>query len=124
MNAVIDQLNGAFGLSIPAFDHSEENVSRIFDQIDTRHGLVHRGGNHAIGVPRPTVARAELRDCYEAMLRAPRNAALLGQATDLYDLFASRATTPVAGSKSRRLALAVDESQVVLPLRRQHPPAV
>jgi hypothetical protein len=125
MNAVIDQLNDSFGLAIPPFDHSEANVARIFDQIDTRHGLVHRNGNQAIGVPRPTLARAELRNCYTAMLREPKNADLLAAATDLYDLFASRATTTKTGTSNGDAEIvALAETDDVIPLRRQHPPAV
>jgi hypothetical protein len=94
MNAVIDRINDAFGLGIGPFDHSEANVARIFDRIDQRHRVVHRRRDPDVGVPRPSPARADVLEQHKTELLAPRNAKLLAQARDLYNLFAAMSTRP------------------------------
>ncbi len=91
LSAVIGRINHRFGMRLPAFDQSAENVERVFDEIARHHALVHSGEDPASVVPRPVAARQELAERRRAELLDPRNAAQLAEAVRIYDFFVSKA---------------------------------
>jgi hypothetical protein len=91
LSAVIARLNQRFGLHIPAFDQSAENVEYVFDEIARHHALVHSREDPDSVVPRPMAAREAMTQQRRAELLDPRNAARLADAERIYDFFVTKA---------------------------------
>jgi hypothetical protein len=90
--AVIERVNLRFGTSFRPFEPTEENVDRIFREIEEDE---RRRARSADGlersVPRPSAVREELKASMLAAYRSPRLASLRSQADRLYATLATRA---------------------------------
>lgn len=82
---VIDRLNTRFGTSFARFDHTPDNVARVFAVIDDKQLEVHGRARYREAVARPDASRAEARARLSARLAEPRQQALVDQARSLHD---------------------------------------
>jgi hypothetical protein len=85
LSAVIERINERFGMRIPPFDGSPENLKRVTDEIATVHRLTHPRLESDLVAPRPTEARREVTARFRAELEQPRYARLLAEARELYN---------------------------------------
>ncbi|MGH9172167.1 MAG: hypothetical protein ACRD0Z_15065 [Acidimicrobiales bacterium] len=92
MSAVIARINERYHLGIPNWEHSQDNVQRIFADIDAHHAMVHPRLEHHRGVPHPSHLKDEAKEQYRAELLSPHNTALRVSAQQAYGYF-SRART-------------------------------
>lgn len=88
---VVDRLNTRFGTSFTRFEHTPENVARVFAVIDDKQLAVHGRDRYREAVARPDASRADARALLSARLAEPRNQALVERARALHDeLLAAR----------------------------------
>jgi len=80
---VTSRLNARFGTAFVAFDHTPENVERVFERIDERNRS-HFGSVVASAVPRPSADRDAMKASTRAALEAPAVTPLVGDAVELY----------------------------------------
>lgn len=83
--AVFERINSRFGTQFSLFDHTEENVNRVFSRIEERHRARNKGMLSETRVARPSTAKAETRQEIEPKLEAPKERKLLAKATAIYD---------------------------------------
>ena len=86
---VIRRLNDRFGTRFAPFDHTQENVARCFETIDTHY----KAGSTSVKytVARPLSARCVKKKALRARFRADRYAELRGEAARLYENLAHAA---------------------------------
>jgi hypothetical protein len=87
--AVIDRINGRFGTRFSLFQHTEENVRRVFSRIEERHKARNKGILLETRIARPSTAKAETRQEIEPELEAPKQRKLLAEATTIYEYLTS-----------------------------------
>lgn len=83
--AVIERVNERFGTDFSAFDHSEENVGKVFSRIEERHRARNGGTVFETRIARPSPAKQEARGRVMPELEAPEQRGLLEEATAVYD---------------------------------------
>lgn len=88
--AVIERVNDRFGTRFSVFQHTEENVSKIFSRIEQRHRIRNGGIITETGIARPSPAKQEVRSELRRELEAPGRKDLLAEATALYEGLTNR----------------------------------
>ncbi len=91
LSSVIVRINERFGLSIPPFDQSDQNVKQLFEEIARQHHLLHPSLNSDHVAPRPSTARLDISERARAELLEDKHHDKLADALDLYEYFASKA---------------------------------
>ena len=81
---VVDRLNARYGTDFDRFEHTPENVQRVFVAIDDKQRVVHGDARYREAVARPDASRAEARDALSARLARPEAAGLVGRARALH----------------------------------------
>ena len=92
--AVTRRVNQRFGTHFAEFQHTEENVKKIFDRFAEQHRKRH-GKIIESTIPRPSPQRAEMCERARQAFRLPKYAPLRDEAMRLYERFASYAQKPV-----------------------------
>jgi hypothetical protein len=93
--AVIERINDRFATEFSLFDHTEENVKKVYSRIEERHKAQHREEISETRVARPSATKEELKRKMNLTLEAPKHKKFLAQATIVYDhLIASSTTGP------------------------------
>ena len=87
MGGVIARLNSRFGIDLPMFHHTEENVRSVFDAVDARHREVYPASDTERGVPRPSPRRSPVNEAHRERLNAPELADLVEEAKHLRALY-------------------------------------
>ena len=94
LEAVIQRVNGRFGTSFGAFEHSLENETRVFDRIEARNrrrfGIGTPEGERSLA--RPTEAREARKHALRAAYEAPALASLRVRAERVYRSLVSSTT--------------------------------
>ena len=80
---VVDRLNRRFSTSFDRFEHTPENVTRVFEAIDDKQRLVHGEARYREAVARPDVSRADARTVLLDRLARPDAATLVERARTL-----------------------------------------
>jgi hypothetical protein len=84
--AIVEQVNRKFGTDFVPFEHTEANVRRCFDVIESR--IRKRAGSVSeSAVPRPSSERAVQKEHLRSELRSRGIGALHARARRLYDAF-------------------------------------
>jgi hypothetical protein len=83
--AVIERVNARFGTRFSPFRHTEDNVDRVFAQIEDFDAA--RGGIIESKISRPSAARNELKEALRKKLELPKVKPLFGRAKAAYDDF-------------------------------------
>lgn len=89
MGAVIDAINGHFGLALARFSDSAPDTAAVFAQIDEKHQRF-GPGRHELGVARPDDRRSREKNRRLQELQAPTLAPALQEASVLFDRLARR----------------------------------
>ncbi len=82
---VVDALNARFDLGLPRFEHTEEAVAEVFDDIEAHHTEVWGASEHV--VPRPSATRTDEKAWLLEQLALPRHAAAMRDATEIYEAY-------------------------------------
>jgi hypothetical protein len=83
--AVIRRVNERFGTTFVEFDHTEENVSRLFEEIDADYRTrMDTGAGFERAVPRPSELRSSLKEEIRARYRSRELSAVRGRLERLY----------------------------------------
>jgi len=82
---VITEINDRFGTTFAPFDQSQENVDRVFEDIEAHHAQMHAGKEVERIVPRPSSERANENRMHLSALQSPQYADLLQQAEQMYE---------------------------------------
>lgn len=82
--AVIERINGKFGTRFSLFQHTEENVRKVFSRIEERHKARNKGMLSETRIARPSTAKVETRQEIEPELDSPKRRELLAEATAIY----------------------------------------
>jgi hypothetical protein len=86
LGAVIRQVNRRFGTSFEEFDHSEDNVKRVFEAIELDYsGAYEAGDDLEVAVARPSPLRDDLKAAMRGRYRAEVPAGLRVAAVRLHD---------------------------------------
>jgi len=86
---VIRALNGRFGTGFEEFDHTEENVRQVIEELDRWDRNALGQGEHLEHArARPTEARKDLKVALRLRYRRPRRDRLRAEAEELYQAFA------------------------------------
>lgn len=88
---VTDRLNQRFGTAFPRFDHTPENVDRVFARIDAHYEELYGDRASERVVPRPSAARKAEKAWLTDQLTSARHARQLADATEVYEALAGRA---------------------------------
>jgi len=91
LSETIERLNERFGLAIPPFDQTPENVELVFDEISRFHKLTHRNLDASSVAPRPNPERQGTADQLREELSSPRYEELMTQARELHDYYLLKA---------------------------------
>lgn len=83
--AVVDRINDKFGTGFTPFDHTQENVDRVFEQIEESHRAKRRNEVIEEQIARPSATKASLKADLRGNLQAPELGPLTVRATSLYD---------------------------------------
>lgn len=75
------------------FDHTEENVKKVYSRIEERHKSQHREEISETRVARPSATKEELKRKMNLTLEAPKHKKFLAQATIVYDHLIASSTT-------------------------------
>jgi hypothetical protein len=87
--AVIRRVNQRFATDFAEFDHTEENVQRLFRAMES-YVTAHRGPEEAERfLARPSAAREQMKESMRASYRSPRLARSRQKAERLYGIFSS-----------------------------------
>jgi hypothetical protein len=90
--SVIRRVNERFGTSFGPFDPTEQNVGRVFREIEEEERRRARTDEEReLSVPRPSAVREELKASMLAEYRSPRLRDLRARADRLYATFAAQA---------------------------------
>jgi hypothetical protein len=92
-SAVVEQVNRRFGTDFGLFEHTQANVQRCFDVIESR---VHSrtGSVPESRVPRPSVEREAQKEAIRSQLRSDHIERLRARARHLYDDCVTAAERP------------------------------
>jgi hypothetical protein len=88
--AVIERINDRFGTRFSIFDHTEENVKKVYSRIEHMHMTRNGGRVSETKIARPSTAKDEMRLKIEPSLETLRQKRLLSDATAIYDYLTSR----------------------------------
>jgi predicted ATP-grasp superfamily ATP-dependent carboligase len=89
--SVVDEVNRRFGTSFRRFEHTPENEAAAFGIVEEMNREETGGEIVETHVGRPSPERHRRKAELEELLRAPRTAALLDEATEMYGRYAARA---------------------------------
>lgn len=87
---VLEHVNQKFGTNFDAFEHSEENVKRVFDEIEMMNARKYNAGRGAVEhmVARPSSERDVVKREFLEQMEADRTAAkAFGPAEELYQAY-------------------------------------
>jgi hypothetical protein len=87
LGAVIERVNDRFGTGFVPFEHSDENVRRVFDAIDDRNRTRFGGRGDDRWVAKPSPEREGRKARLSARYEAPSLAARRATAAALYESF-------------------------------------
>ncbi len=93
LGAVIERVNARYGTDFDVFEHTPEAEDRVFEQIATHHGAVHRRKDPRRVVPTPRPGRIEEAEQHAAALQSPACRDDLAVAEALYSSLVEVATT-------------------------------
>lgn len=82
--AVVDRLNARFGTDFDRFEHSDENVARVFAAIDDKQRVVHGEARYREAVARPDASRDDARAALAARIARPEAVELVARARALH----------------------------------------
>jgi len=83
--AVIERINDKFATQFSLFDHTEENVERVYSRIEERHRAQYREKISEARVARPSATKEEMKRRVRPGLEAPKQRKLLAEAVALYN---------------------------------------
>ena len=83
---VIDALNDHYGLSIPAFEHTDDDVKRCFELIDEKTSF-YTGKVAQNQVARPSTDRKQKNEDAKELLQQPQYAHMMRRANVAYEAF-------------------------------------
>ena len=81
---VIRRINTRFGTKFVPFEHTEQNVERVFDRIEESHRARRRDRVMEEQIARPSTARAELKDQLKSSLYSPELEPWIYRASAVY----------------------------------------
>jgi hypothetical protein len=87
--AVIELVNDRFGTDFRPFEHTEENVARVFSLIEEAHRAKRRDVVREDQIAIPSDAKARLKDALRGELRSPELAPLLTRSRAAYESLTS-----------------------------------
>lgn len=87
--SVIERINDRFGTRFVPFDHTEENVERVFASIEESHRARRHDRVVEEQIARPSAARAGLKAELEEELRSPELEPLVSRAKTAYKMLRS-----------------------------------
>lgn len=95
--SVIERINQKFGTDFALFDHTEENVEKVFRRVDEmdRQDIGRRADDPAATTARPTASREQAKKKLRQELSNPVLAPMLGLAVETFEAF-------IATTKSER----------------------
>jgi len=86
LGKAIAAVNARFGTSFALFEHTPENVERVFARMDQRFSRVFSSEpEEAAGVGRPTDFKQQRREQWQAELESPALAGVRREARELYE---------------------------------------
>jgi hypothetical protein len=91
--AVIEQVNSRFGTHFAVFNHTEENVGKVFSRIEERHRARNEGTIVETRIARPSSAKQEARRRVKRELEAPSLRKVLAEATAVYEDLTHQSTS-------------------------------
>jgi hypothetical protein len=91
--AVIRRVNERFGTTFLEFEHTEDNVSRLFEEIDADYRTrMDTGAGFERAVPRPSELRSSLKDDLRARYRSRELSGVRSRLERLYARLVPEAT--------------------------------
>ncbi len=94
---VIDRINVKFGTSFSLFRHDEENVSKVFADMETQARKKYGEALWERKVQRPAAVRERLKNEIEYDLENPKRKKLIARAKAVYNRLTSPMLEPAAG---------------------------
>jgi hypothetical protein len=88
--AVVRRINDKFGTQFAIFDHTEQNVKKVYSLIEERHRTRNGGRVSETKIARPSTAKEEMRLKIQPSLEAHRQKRLMFDAMTIYDYLTSR----------------------------------
>jgi hypothetical protein len=88
--AVIERINDKFATRFSLFDHTEENVKRVYARIEERHRAQYRAKISEARVARPSAIKEAMKREVRPGLVTPKQRKLLAEADTIYDYLTSR----------------------------------
>lgn len=105
LGPVIDTINARYGIALPRFDHTQENVDACFKAIEARYRKRFGDGDvDESGVARPSSERAERKREMQGAWDAPSLSAQRAVAAALYDRIRAMAAGGIDPAHMRRAA--------------------
>lgn len=87
---VIRRINDRFGTDLPIFDHTEENVRKVFARIEEIDRIKYEGKVSEARVPRPSAARLAMKEKVAYRSGDPARERLISRAEAVYEHLADR----------------------------------
>jgi hypothetical protein len=97
LGALIDQLNQRFGTSFARFEHTEQNMRQVFEQIERVDHVVERGDRSKYSTP--SAEKEELKAAIGSRLEAEELRPLVEAANAIYSEFVDQPAPRMAGSR-------------------------
>lgn len=83
--AVIERVNEKFGTRFSIFEHTEENVEKVYSRIEERYRAQYQEKLSETRIARPSATKEEMKRAMRSNLEAPRWRSLLAEAIAVYD---------------------------------------
>lgn len=83
--AIIERVNEKFGTRFSIFEHTEENVEKVYSRIEERHRAQYREKLSETRIARPSVTKEEMKRRMRSDLETTQRRRLLAEAMAVYE---------------------------------------